>query len=86
MNTDLLSDVHVGRPCTTNANADVIVGEELLSKLAHVLVERSREQKVAVITILVGVTTRHDLGHLLFPVIMKHLIRFVDDGVAADIS
>ncbi len=34
---------------------------------------------------MIGVltSTRHDLGHLLFPILVKHLIRFVDDGATA---
>ncbi len=74
------------RPSTTNADADVVISKVFLGKLSHVLVEGGREQEVAMITILVGVTTRHDLGHLLFPVVVKHLIGFIDDGVSGSVS
>lgn len=82
----LLSDVHVRRAGTTNANTDMIIGEILLGQLSHVLVESGREQEITMITVLVGVTTRHDLRHLFIPVIVKHLVGFVNDGVSENVS
>ena len=76
----------MGGPGTTNADADVVVGEVLLGELAYVLVEGRREQEIAMITILIGITSRHDLAHLFLPVIVEHLVSFVDDGVPGDVS
>lgn len=56
--TYVLFDVGVSRPGTTNADADVIVTKVLLGQLAHVLVEGGGEEKVAMITILIGVWDR----------------------------
>lgn len=74
------------RTCAANADADVVVGEVLLGELAHVLVECCREQEIAMITILIGVTTGHDLRHLFLPIVVKHLVSFVNDSVAARVS
>ena len=82
----LLLHIHVRGTSTTNANADMIVGEEFLRKLSHLFAEGSREEKVPMISVLVSVTTRHDLGHILIPVVVKHLVSFIDDGVPAGVS
>ena len=67
---------------TTDADANVIDGEILLSKLPHVLVKGGREEQIAMIGIFVGVAASHDLPHLLFPVVVQHLVSFVNDGEA----
>jgi hypothetical protein len=71
---------------TTDADADMIVGEISLGQLAHVLVEGRREQEVTVVAVFVGIASTHDFGHLLFPVIMKQLISLIDDSVTAVVS
>ena len=61
----------------------MIVGEELLGKLAHVLVEGGREEEIAAISVLVSVTARQDLAHFFLPIIMKHLVSLVNDEESA---
>jgi hypothetical protein len=40
---------------TANANTNMIDGEILASKFAHVLVESRREEKITMIAILIGI-------------------------------
>ncbi len=51
----MLLDIVVRRSSTTNADVDVIVGKELSSQLLKTLGERSREEKITMIAILVGI-------------------------------
>ena len=45
----------MGGASTANANTNMIDGEILASKFAHVLVESRREEKITMIAILIGI-------------------------------
>lgn len=96
--TYTLDHVGVCRTSTTNLNTDVIEREILASQLTHILFECRGEEKIAMITIFISIcresvmvvrtgqvlltTTRHDLGEIIFPIRLKHLIGLINNGVA----
>ena len=52
---DLLLDIGVSSASPANADTDIVVVKVLLCELPHLLVERGREEKIAMIAVLVGV-------------------------------
>jgi hypothetical protein len=51
----LLLDVAMGGASTADANTNMVDGEILASKFAHVPTESRREEKITMVTILIGI-------------------------------